>query len=60
MYSMGSLSFSGVIVWNSIPVDIKNSLSLDVFVKGVLLGLNVNTCIYFSTIFDIVNKPLTP
>ena len=29
----GSLSFSGVIVWNSIPVNIKNSLSLDVFVK---------------------------
>ena len=29
----GSLSSSGVIVWNSIPVNIKNSQSLDVFVK---------------------------
>ena len=29
----GSLSFSGVIVWNSIPVNIKNSQSLDIFVK---------------------------
>ena len=29
----GSLSFSGVIVWNSIPVNIKNSKSLDIFVK---------------------------
>ena len=29
----GSLSFSGVIVWNNIPVNIKNSQSLDVFVK---------------------------
>ena len=29
----GSLSYSGVIVWNSIPVIIKNSSSLTVFVK---------------------------
>ena len=29
----GSLSFSGVFVWNSIPVNIKNSQSLDIFVK---------------------------
>ena len=29
----GSLSYSGVIVWNSIPVSIKNSSSLTVFVK---------------------------
>ena len=29
----GSLSFLGVIVWNSIPVSIKNSSSLTVFVK---------------------------
>ena len=29
----GSLSFSGVIVWNSIPVNIKNSQSLDIFVE---------------------------
>ena len=29
----GSLSFSGIIVWNSIPVNIKNSQSLDIFVK---------------------------
>ena len=29
----GSLSFSGVLVWNSIPLDIKNSTSLQVFSK---------------------------
>ena len=29
----GSLSLSGVIVWNRIPVNIKNSQSLDIFVK---------------------------
>ena len=29
----GSLSFSGVIVWNSIPVNIKNPQSLDIFVE---------------------------
>ena len=29
----GSLSYSGVIVWNSIPVSFKNSSSLTVFVK---------------------------
>ena len=29
----GSLSFSGVLVWNSIPLDIKNSTSLQMFSK---------------------------
>ena len=29
----GSLSFSGVLVWNSIPLDIKNSTSLKMFSK---------------------------
>ena len=29
----GSLSFSGVIVWNSIPVSIKTSPSLGIYVK---------------------------
>ena len=29
----GSLSYSGVMVWNSIPVSIKNSSSLPIFVK---------------------------
>ena len=29
----GSLSFSGVLVWNSIPLDIKNSTSLHMFRK---------------------------
>ena len=30
----GSLSYSGVMVWNSIPVGIKNSSSLPIFVKN--------------------------
>ena len=30
---MGSLSFSGVLVLNSIPLDIKNSTSLQIFSK---------------------------
>ena len=30
----GSLSSSGVMVWNSIPVSIKNSSSLPIFVKN--------------------------
>ena len=29
----GSLSYSGVMVWNNIPVSIKNSSSLPIFVK---------------------------
>ena len=29
----GSLSYSGVVVWNSIPNDIKNSKSLDIYIK---------------------------
>ena len=29
----GSLTFSGVIVWNNIPLSIKMSQSLDIFVK---------------------------
>ena len=29
----GSLSYSGVVVWNSIPINIKNSKSLDIFIK---------------------------
>ena len=29
----GSLTFSGVIIWNSIPVSIRISPSLDIFVK---------------------------
>ena len=29
----GSLSFSGVLIWNSIPIDIKNSSSLHIFSK---------------------------
>ena len=29
----GSLSFSGVLIWNSLPLDIKNSSSLNVFSK---------------------------
>ena len=29
----GSLSYSGVVVWDSIPTDIKNSKSLDIFIK---------------------------
>ena len=28
-----SLSYSGAIIWNSIPLEIKNSNSLDIFVK---------------------------
>ena len=33
------LTFSGVIVWNSIPTDIKLSPSLDVFVKSCIKWL---------------------
>ena len=29
----GNLSFSGVLVWNSIPLVIKNSSSLQIFIK---------------------------
>ena len=29
----GSLSFSGVLIWNSLPLDMKNSSSLNVFSK---------------------------
>ena len=29
----GSLSYSGVVVWNSIPINIKKSYSLDIFKK---------------------------
>ena len=29
----GSLSFSGVLVWNSTPLDIKNATSLQLFSK---------------------------
>ena len=29
----GSLTFSGIIIWNSIPLSIKMSPSLDIFVK---------------------------
>ena len=29
----GSLSFSGVLIWNSIPIDIRNSSSLHMFSK---------------------------
>ena len=29
----GSLSFSGVLIWNSIPIDIRNSASLHMFSK---------------------------
>ena len=29
----GSLSFSGVLIWNSIPIDIKNSSSLHICSK---------------------------
>ena len=29
----GSLSYSGVMVWNSIPVSIKDSSSLPIFIK---------------------------
>ena len=29
----GSLSYSGVVVWNSIPINIKISNSLDIFIK---------------------------
>ena len=35
----GSLTFSGVIVWNSIPTDIKLSPSLNVFVKSCIKWL---------------------
>ena len=31
--SKDSLSFSGVLVWNSIPLDIENSSSLQIFIK---------------------------
>ena len=34
----GSLTFSGVVMWNSIPLSIKSLQSLDVFVKDVLAG----------------------
>ena len=29
----GSLSFSGVVIWNSIPLEIKQSSSLNIFSK---------------------------
>ena len=29
----GSLSYSGFVVWNSIPIDIKYSKSLDIFIE---------------------------
>ena len=32
----GSLTFSGVIIWNSIPLRIKMSPSLDIFVKSCM------------------------
>ena len=35
----GSLTFSGVIVWNSIPVEIKMSPTLDNFVKRCTIWL---------------------
>ena len=32
----GCISFSGVIVWNSLPLSIENSPSLDIFTKGCI------------------------
>ena len=36
----GGLSFSGVIVWNSLPLSIKSSPSLDIFVKRCINWMN--------------------
>ena len=36
----GSLTFSGVVVWNSTPLSIKTSQSLDVFVKRCISWIN--------------------
>ena len=30
-YCKGSLSYSGAVLWNGLPLDIRQSLSLDVF-----------------------------
>ena len=35
-----SLSYSGAIIWNSIPLEIKNSNSLDILLTSVKLGCN--------------------
>ena len=37
----GSLSYSGVIVWNSIPVSIKDSSPLPIFVKKCTEWINI-------------------
>ena len=37
----GSLSYSGVMVWNSFPVSIKDSSSLPIFIKKCTEGLNI-------------------
>ena len=37
----GSLSYSGVMVWNSILVSIKDSSSLPISLRNVLNGLNI-------------------
>ena len=36
----GSLTFSGIVVWNNIPLSIKTSQSLDVFVKRCISWIN--------------------
>ena len=36
----GSLTFSGVVMWNSIPLSIKTSQSLDVFVNRRISRIN--------------------
>ena len=38
----GSLSFSGVVIWNSIPLEIKQSSSLNILANGALNGSKVS------------------
>ena len=40
--SKGSLSFLGVLVWNSIQLDIKKSSSLQIFIKRCSEWINVS------------------
>ena len=46
----GSLSFSGVVIWNSIPLEIKQSSSLNILAKDALSGSKASyiltTCLH--------------
>ena len=42
----GSFSYSGVLVWNSLPISIKLASSLDTFVKKCTEWLKCNTTLH--------------